>query len=211
MISAGSGITPIMSKLREACGSGARTDVVMIHSARSRDQVIFGDELDRLHADRPWLSVHLQETGAVGRMSPTDLDRLCPDWTERITLASGPGPMLDELSAHWEAHGIGDRLLMERFQPVIKGAPGVGEGGEINFSASGIRAECEPGKPILQAGEEAGAGLPFGCRMGICHTCVGRLCAGRVRDLRTGEIHGSEGETIRTCVNAPEGPIEIKL
>ena len=65
--------------------------------------------------------------------------------------------------------------------------------------------------PILAAGEEAGAALPFGCRMGICHTCVGRLCSGEVRDLRTGDVHGSPGEMIRTCVNAPEGPIEIAL
>ncbi len=47
--------------------------------------------------------------------------------------------------------------------------------------------------------------------MGICHTCVGRLRSGRVRDLRSGEIHGSENETVRTCVNAPEGEIEIDL
>jgi hypothetical protein len=47
--------------------------------------------------------------------------------------------------------------------------------------------------------------------MGICHTCVGRLDSGQVRDLRTGDVHGSEGEMVRTCVNAPEGPIEIAL
>ena len=47
--------------------------------------------------------------------------------------------------------------------------------------------------------------------MGICHTCVGKLCSGRVRDLRTGEVSGSPGETVRTCVNAPEGDVEIYL
>ena len=47
--------------------------------------------------------------------------------------------------------------------------------------------------------------------MGICHTCIGRLCSGEVRDLRTGEVHGTEGEMVRTCVNAPEGPVEIAL
>ena len=29
--------------------------------------------------------------------------------------------------------------------------------------------------------------------------------------LRTGEVHGTEGEMVRTCVNAPEGPVEIAL
>ena len=47
--------------------------------------------------------------------------------------------------------------------------------------------------------------------MGICHTCIGKLCKGEVRDLRTGEVHGEEGEMVRTCVNAPEGDVEIAL
>jgi hypothetical protein len=47
--------------------------------------------------------------------------------------------------------------------------------------------------------------------MGICHSCVGRLRSGRVRDLRTGEVLGQAGELVRTCVNAPEGAVEIDL
>ena len=65
--------------------------------------------------------------------------------------------------------------------------------------------------PILVAGEAAGIEMPFGCRMGICHTCTGRLCSGELRDLRTGELHGTAGEMDRTCVNAPQGPVEIAL
>jgi ferredoxin len=101
---------------------------------------------------------------------------------------------------------------MERFQPVIgKGDGEHGEGGTIRFTESDVEAESDGEQPILVAGEEAGATLPYGCRMGICHTCVGRLCSGQLRDLRTGEVHGSEGEMVRTCVNAPEGPVEIAL
>jgi ferredoxin len=65
--------------------------------------------------------------------------------------------------------------------------------------------------PILVAGEEAGLELPYGCREGICHTCIGELCTGRVRDLRNGKVYGQEGEMVRTCISAPEGPIEINL
>ena len=100
---------------------------------------------------------------------------------------------------------------MERFQPIIGGEAGGGDGGEIRFLNSRLDAACDGSTPILAAGEEAGATLPYGCRMGICHTCVGELRCGQVRDLRTGEVHGSEGEMVRTCVNAPEGPIEIAL
>ena len=72
-------------------------------------------------------------------------------------------------------------------------------------------AESDGTKPILVAGEDAGLDLPYGCREGICHTCVGELRSGRVRDLRNGNVYGEEGEMIRTCISAPEGPIEIDL
>jgi hypothetical protein len=60
-------------------------------------------------------------------------------------------------------------------------------------------------------GEEAGALMPSGCRMRICFSCVGRLSSGRVRDLRTGRVHGEEGDLVQTCVSAAAGPIEIEL
>jgi ferredoxin len=86
-----------------------------------------------------------------------------------------------------------------------------GAGGTIRFRASKLEATSDGEQPILLAGEGAGATLPFGCRMGICHTCVGRLRSGQVRDLRTGRVHGQPGEMLRTCVNAPEGAVEIDL
>ena len=86
-----------------------------------------------------------------------------------------------------------------------------GEGGEIKFLESDATAESDGTKPILVAGEEAGLELPYGCREGICHTCIGKLCSGRVRDMRNGKVYGSEGETIRTCISAPEGAVEIDL
>ena len=86
-----------------------------------------------------------------------------------------------------------------------------GEGGTIAFKVSDCETECDGSTPILVAGEEAGLELPFGCREGICHTCVGTLREGKVRDLRTGKVHGNQGETVRTCIHAPEGPIEIEL
>jgi len=61
------------------------------------------------------------------------------------------------------------------------------------------------------AGEQAGALLPHGCRMGICNSCIGRLRSGAVRDLRTGAVHHADGQMIRTCVSVAAGPIEIDL
>ena len=210
-ISAGSGVTPIMSMLRELDRRDKLDDVVVLHSARAPDEVIFGDELRELAGRHPGFRLHEQHTAEMGRMGPESLDELCPDWREREAFLSGPGDLLDALIEHWEREGDPDRVHVERFQPIIGGDGGEGAGGPIKFMKSDIEAESDGGTPILVAGEDAGAALPFGCRMGICHTCVGRLCSGKVRDLRTGEVSGSQGEMVRTCVNAPEGAVEIEL
>jgi stearoyl-CoA 9-desaturase NADPH oxidoreductase len=210
-ISAGSGVTPIMSMLSSLDRRDAVGDVVHIHSARTADGVIFGDRLRKIDAAHEGFDLRLRLTAEQGRIAPADLDQLCPDWRQRHAFLSGPVEMLDELTRHWQLEGDPELLSLERFQPVIGGEPEGGEGGTVRFAKSGVETRCDGGTPILAAGEEAGVALPFGCRMGICHTCVGELRSGRLRDLRTGDVHGSEGEMVRTCVNAPEGPIEIAL
>jgi ferredoxin-NADP reductase len=210
-ISAGSGITPIMSMLRHLAHNDELTDAVHLHSARTPGDVIFGERLRALADRHDGFRLHEQHTGSMGRMGPADLDDLCPDWRERETFLSGPAELIDAISEHYEQHGDCDRLHLERFQPVIGGEGGEGEGGTVVFVKSDKEVEAEPGQPILVAGEEAGLELPFGCRMGICHTCVGKLCEGKLRDLRSGEVHGTEGEIVRTCVNGPEGRVVIEL
>ena len=209
-ISAGSGITPVISMLRSLCREDALEDAVLLHSARTPEEVIFGGELRHLERSFEGFRLHEQHTTKMGRLLPEHLEERCPDWRERETFASGPGDMLDALTEHWEREGILDRLHMERFQPKIGGGE-TGEGGTITFVKRAAQVEADGTKPILVCGEEAGLELPFGCREGICHTCVGTLRSGRVRDLRNGQVDGQEGQSIRTCINAPEGPIEIDL
>jgi len=209
-VSAGSGITPIMSMLRHLDHQDELDDVVHLHSAREPDGVTFGPRLEDLEERRDGYRLHRQITGEMGRMGPQDLDELCSDWREREIFISGPGEMIDAFEEHCENEGVLERLHLERFQPKL-GTAEEGEGGTIRFTESECETESDGSTPILVAGEEAGLELPFGCREGICHTCVGKLKSGQLRDLRNGKVHGSEGETVRTCINAPEGQVEIEL
>jgi stearoyl-CoA 9-desaturase NADPH oxidoreductase len=211
-ISAGSGITPVISMLRHLSAEGRLRDVVHVHSSRSPESVIFAPELAELQERHPGYRLELRITGRSGRLTPELLDRTCPDWHERESFLCGPSGLLETMTAHWSASGLGERLHVEHFQPDARVGDGErGAGGTISFRKSRLQASSDGEQPILLAGEEAGATLPFGCRMGICHSCVGRLCSGQVRDLRTGRVHGQPGELLRTCVNAPEGAVEIDL
>ena len=218
-VSAGSGITPIMSMLRALARAGEMEDVVHVHCARTESEAIFGRELRELAAAHAGYRLHMRLTGAEGRLTAEQLvgsSSLCPDWRARETFLCGPAGLIETLGERWRAEGVQERLHVEHFQPdsaAMNGLPPAqrGEGGTIQFCSSDVQAASDGEQPILVAGEQAGAKLPYGCRMGICHTCVGRLRSGQVRDLRTGRVHGQVGEMMRTCINAPEGMVEIEL
>jgi ferredoxin-NADP reductase len=212
-VSAGSGITPIMSMLRELERRDAldtSCDVVHVHSERRAESVIFRDLLNGMAERHPGYVRHEHFTESKDRLGAAAIAELCGDWRERYTLASGPSELLDAITEHWENEGDPGKLDMERFQPRIGGGAD-GSGGTVRFRVTDVEAKCDTGVPILVGGEEAGAELQYGCRMGICHTCVGKLAEGQVRDLRTGEVHGEQGDMIRICINAPEGHVEVEL
>lgn len=212
LISAGSGITPLMSLVRELVRRDALDDVVHLHCTRTSDAFIFGDMLHGLAARHPGYALREQISSIEGRLAPELLDERCPNWRDREAFLSGPRDMIDAMEACWAAEGDPSHLHTERFQPIIgTGDADVGSGGSVYFRVTDVRATCDVGVSMLVGGEAAGALLPYGCRMGICHTCVGKLRVGAVRDLRTGELLDAQGQTVRTCVNAPEGHVEIEL
>src|SRR3954454_20428556 len=65
-LSAGSGVTPIMSMLRDLDRRGELNDAVHLHSARTRDEFIFCDQLHALADRNPGFRLHEQLTGVHG-------------------------------------------------------------------------------------------------------------------------------------------------
>ena len=210
-ISAGSGVTPIFSLLRELERRDALVDVFHLHCERTAEEVMFRRLFERMQGRHPGYRRSEHLSSEQERLSPAGLDGLCPDWRERESFLSGPPGMLEAMSAHWSAEGVRERLRMEHFQPYVGdgGGQGIGEGGTVRFRVTDLEAQSDGTTSILVAGEKAGGQLTHGCRMGVCHTCICKLVSGRVRDLRSGEVHGEQGEMIRICINAPEGDVEL--
>jgi len=183
---------------------------VLVHCDRTPQDLVFGPQLRTL-ATSTGLRLMERHTSVVGRLTPDALAEAVPDWAARQTWACGPAGLLDALATHWERFGDPNALHVERFVPPTPAADAGVTGGSVTFTTSGITASSGPGTPVLVAGEVAGALLPNGCRMGICHTCVGTLRSGAVRDLRSGELHNTPGEVVRTCVTGAAGDVEIEL
>src|SRR6188472_2663867 len=190
----GSGVTPVMAMLRTLDRRGSMPDVVLHYSSPTEERMIFRAEIERLEEKYDALTVHQLYTDTQGMLELADLDDLCPDWRDRETYACGPGPMLDAITDHFETAGLEDRLHLERFSLELGGDGG--EGGTITFRNTGRTVEVDGATTVLEAGEEAGIGMPYGCRMGICHTCTLTLVDGRVRDLRNGDEFAQPNEPV---------------
>ena len=199
----GSGITPVMAMLRTLDRRKTLPDVVLHYSSPTEDRMIFGKEIADLENRHQSLTVQRLFTDVDGILDLEDLDSVAPDWRERETWACGPGPMLDAISERWEKEGIEDKLHVERFSLELGGDGG--EGGTITFRNSNKTVEVDGATTVLEAGEEAGVGMPYGCRMGICHTCTITLVSGKIRDLRNGDEFGNPNEPVQTCVTAAVG------
>jgi ferredoxin-NADP reductase len=210
----GSGITPVMAMLRtldrRSLNNGrAMPDAVLHYSSPTAERMIFRDELAALEERHESLTVHRLHTDTDGMLSLTTLDALCDDWRGRETWACGPAPMLDAVEAHWERAGLDERLHLERFSLELGGDGG--EGGTITFQTTGKTAEVDGATTVLEAGEGAGVGMPYGCRMGICHTCTLTLVSGTIRDLRNGNEFSQPNEQVQTCVTVPVGACTLDI
>jgi stearoyl-CoA 9-desaturase NADPH oxidoreductase len=205
----GSGITPVMAMLRTLHRRGTMPDVKLLYSAPTAETMIFRDELQTLQEAHATFEMHEQHTDVHGMLDLQEVDVLCPDWRERQTWACGPPGMLDAATEYWQAGGVEDRLHLERFSVELEGAGG--DGGHVVFEKSDKEIDADGATTLLEAGEEVGITMPFGCRMGICHTCTVPLASGRVRDLRNGEDHAEPNESIQTCVSVAVGDCVLSI
>ncbi|MER5303227.1 ferredoxin reductase [Streptomyces lasiicapitis] len=236
-VTAGSGITPVMGMLRTLILRHDRPapDVVLLHSAPAPDECLFHAELTLMAGQLPWLRLHLRYTRTAARITARDIALLCPDWRSRETWACGPEGLLAVLREHWEAERRGGErpdgqrsdgqrpggtegpragsLHMERFHLTAPTAapltPADDSGSRVRFARTGVEVASPASVPLLVTGERAGVPMPYGCRRGICFGCLVPLLHGRVRDLRTGEVHDAQGELIQTCVQAAVGALVL--
>jgi ferredoxin-NADP reductase len=212
MISGGSGITPVMSQVRTLLRDGydahANRKVTFLHYARSEQDQIFAEELRRIQWADNGIDVHLRYGEDV--FSAEALARLVPDFRNVDTWACGPAPMMALVT---EAYDGSPRLRTEFFK-LATGVRSSGETeiaeGEVSFTRSGVSAP-NSGTSLLEQAEAAGLRPEYGCRMGICFTCVAPKREGTVRNMLTGEESSLPDEEIRICVSTPAGDCAVDL
>jgi ferredoxin-NADP reductase len=205
-LSGGSGITPVMSMLRTLQRRTHRGRITFVHYAQSPAHQIFADELAEIRRSGYGVDVHLLHPRLGDpALSPAWLERLVPDYRDVPTWACGPPSLVEAVQAAYDGS---DALRLEYFKPPATG--GGLAGGEVTFDRSGVVVP-NSGEGLLDQAEAAGLTPEYGCRMGICFSCVSRKTEGTVRNVLTGEESSLPDEDVRICVSAPVGDCAVDL
>ena len=212
LLSAGSGITPVMSMLRDLQSCNYRGDAVFLHVCRSSDDLIFAAQLQALATEFSCMRLVLHYDASAGLFSPQLLAQHVPDLSERDTWMCGPAGFMDAISLYWDAQDLGAALFSERFvaTPILPStAPGTAVA--VSFTNSGFTFTTRGTDPLLVQAERAGLTPKHGCRIGICRSCQCVKTSGTVENLQTGEVSSAPNELIRLCISTARSDVALAL
>ncbi|POX42952.1 hybrid-cluster NAD(P)-dependent oxidoreductase [Streptomyces sp. Ru73] len=207
-LSAGSGITPVMSMTRTLHDLAHPVDVVFVHSARTFDDIIFRHELDFLAATAPHFRVtHLLDDRGE-QLTAEVLRGLAPDLLEREVFTCGPAGYMEAVRHLLAAPGFDPARYHEEsftFDAPAVPEPDTGQGFKVEFTRSGRTIDCDAHTPVLAAASRAGLTLPASCARGMCGTCKTTLLAGAVDMQHNGGIRPREiaNNKILLCCSTP--------
>jgi len=215
LLSAGSGITPMIAISRWLRDLHLDADIRFVHSARSAADRLFVEELEAMAREQPgfalsWMLSQGREGGSnsYGRLTLEMLAERVPDLHQRTVLICGPAPYMAAVRQMLEQVGFDmSRCFQESFGDLACAAePGLADGeAETGESTSGAGAghqltvrghdqvlQLEPGATVLDALERQGLPIIGACRAGICGACKCKLERGGVN--ATSQVGLSEAE-----------------
>lgn len=215
LISAGSGITPMMSMLRWLADRGETVDVVFVHAARTPADILFADELQRLDARMPNLRLAITVSrvpegeswsGYRGRIDRKMLGLIVPGLSRRETFCCGPAGFSvtverihraeggDPARFHTESFGSrsASTILPENAFAAVAAPPSKSPAKSVTLTIGDRRIEAMPGELLLSAARAAGVVIPTGCREGLCGACRVQCLAGDVEMHHKGGLSARE-------------------
>jgi NADH oxidoreductase Hcr len=223
MISAGCGVTPIMSMVNEWLESRKDIDIDFLHLAKDKQQVIYFDKLESL--DTQYANFNLKmvlenSEGTDYSQGLFDIDKLsaaCPDFLERTIYLCGPVGFMEVVKTCLQESGFEmDQFHQESFTPAIANDDNlVTESGEASVSVTdfGVDLKVEKGSLLLDALEQGGVPIIAACRSGICGSCKCRVKVGQIESTSYETLSEQVREEgfVLACSSKVTGDVEVSL
>ena len=232
LLSAGSGVTPMLSMLK-AMADNKQTlqadDVVFFHSAHSEADIIAKDEVTQLQHRHGQCQVSYTLTRSAkpewtdyqGHLNEQML-RNIPDLLQRQVFVCGPEGFRESAKAlliklglpdshyHFESFGS-KKSATSAPETNNKPAQKVKQKVNILFDSWDKSVKGNTKETLLEQGEAAGLILPYSCRAGMCGSCKVKLESGDVEQLAADGLTDDEQQQgyVLACSCIPQTDVVV--
>lgn len=198
-MAAGSGITPIISMIREALTRNDNMKLMLLYSNRSKVHTVFHDELvalQELHSNRFTIHFFFSDSfnlarARMGRLALEEiLSKNMKDPVRTLFFLCGPHIYMQNIEITLLTEGVpDDNIRREIFfnpEPYVANIPPDTDMHTVNVSYQGktYSLNVQFPKTILQTAKEQGIMLPYSCEAGRCGTCASTCTRGEIWMLR---------------------------
>lgn len=230
LISAGVGITPMVSVTRYLTERAWAGEIFFFFTCRTPADFILGNEVAALQRANPKLHVAVTMTrsegtdwkGPRGRITKELLTQTVSDLASRRIHLCGPLPMMEATKAILAELGVPpDNLKTEQFG-AVKPAPAAAgtsmkstataTGPLVTFSTNNKSAKIRADQTVLELSEELGIGIESSCRIGTCGVCKVKMTSGEV-EMAVEDALTPEDKTngiILACQAKPKSDIAVE-
>lgn len=214
LLSAGSGITPMLSMVRALADRQQLNDVVFIHVCRTEADIPAAAELQQLATDHPGLQVQFVLTqnnkGEGGRLTLGHLAAIT-QLQFRQTYLCGPAGFMQQVRSWLLALGLPASLLQQEYFASPQSVNVSRETQAVTITIGETSFTGNNQQDLLTQAENQGLSLPWSCRAGICGSCKQRLMAGEVDQPEAPALSATERAAgmVLTCCCIPLSDVSL--
>jgi ferredoxin-NADP reductase/MOSC domain-containing protein YiiM len=207
LISAGIGVTPVLSILHQLSTARSQREIWWLYGARGPREHPFAAEAHALLATLPHASEHVFYSAATaaerrgahaaaGHLTKQALARLAVPRSANAYIC-GPASFMTDMRDALTAIGLSQAAIRtELFGALPSVSPGIvqpastpphqppgppGHGPLVTFARSGISTPFGDGwRNVLDLADACDVPTRWSCRTGVCHTCVTPLLSGNI-------------------------------
>lgn len=217
----GSGITPLISIIKEILASDSKLKVNLIYGNKNFESTIFSELIEEMIDKHPdnlqvWYlhsqhcedqNHHLVKSGRISKDFIYDIFKNIDLQTTKHYIC-GPNDLKSTIKETLNVLKCPeDNIFSEDFELVKDPADFEDietHNVDINFQGTTTIVEVEKGKSILEAALDLGMELPYSCQTGSCNTCKGKLKIGELRMIGLSkERHDLDKDDYLLCCSYP--------
>ena len=233
LVSAGVGLTPMISMLNAIVEAGAGRPVCFVHGARNAAAHAMSAHVRQLTEENEFVHTHIRYSNpgaeemegrdydSEGHVDAALLERLLPNEDVDYYLC-GPTPFMKSVFSGLLAHGVEeDRIHYEFFGPasVLRDGEDAAGGNyvecateiEVTFKRTGVTGNWNPSfGTLLDMAEGLGLSPAYSCRSGICQTCICAIESGEVEYVEE-PLDPPDEDAVLICCSKPKTDVVIDV